>query len=308
MKLFKRKAPELTRRQRIERGSAPVNYSYYSRRSQTIENTGRDTGRQLFKPSTKQLGSYWLQRFGLLVLLLSAVACLVSSSMLSTNPKVITLPGDEGAALLQNPIVYQQAAQRLLTSSLLNHSKITINTNQLASQMQAQFPELESVAITLPLLAHRPIVYIQPVRPVLVLSTANGSFVVDSTGKALLPSTSLVTASRDKLPTVVDQSGLKVEPDHLALPSTTVAFIQMVTLQLQARSFTIASMTLPAASQELDVRLADKPFAIKFNLADSDHARSQAGTFLATFAQLQEQGVTPGNYIDVRLVGRAYYK
>jgi hypothetical protein len=262
----------------------------------------------LLRPAARQLGNYWIQRFGLLVLLVVAVFCLISSASLSPHAKIVALPGAAGSALLQSTATYQAAADKFLAGSIFNRTKITANTTQLTTQMEKQFPELRSVTVTLPLLAHRPVVYLEPVQPVLIMSTTNGSFVIDSTGKALLPSTSLVAAQRDALPAVIDQSGLKIEANTQVLPSGTVTFVQEVLAQLKARQFTAASLTLPAASQELDVKLVDQPFIIKFNLADAAHARSQAGTFLATFTRLQGQGIQPANYIDVRLVGRAYYK
>ncbi len=66
-------------------------------------------------------------------------------------------------------------------------------------------------------------------------------------------------------------------------------------------------MTLPVGTSELDVRLAGQPYSVKFNL-ESGTARQQAGTFLATESKLKSQNVTPAEYIDVRVDGRAYYK
>ena len=66
-------------------------------------------------------------------------------------------------------------------------------------------------------------------------------------------------------------------------------------------------MVLPVGTSELDVKLTNQPYTVKFNL-ESGTARQQAGTFLATQAKLQSQNVTPGQYVDVRVGGRAYYK
>ena len=76
---------------------------------------------------------------------------------------------------------------------------------------------------------------------------------------------------------------------------------------MAAKHITITSMTLPPAADELDVHLTGVNYYIKFNLANDD-ARQQVGTFLATQAQLKSQGITPGQYIDVRVDGRAYYQ
>jgi hypothetical protein len=307
MKLPKRAVKEQTRRQRIAGDSnASASYSYYSRRSETASNTGRDTAREALRPAARKLGNFWVQRFGLLVLIIAASACLINSAQLSSHAKVITVQSAGGAKLLQNSSVYEAAADELLSTSLLNRSKITVNTTRISQELKRKFPEVAQATITLPLLAHRPIIYLTPVKPALLLATSNGSFVIDVNGRALLPSAGL-TSETDTLPQVIDQSGLSVTANKQVLPSSNVAFIQEVVAQLNSRKFLIASLTLPAGTQELDVRFADKPFYVKFNLA-SPTARAQSGTFLAVFAKLQGQGTTPSQYVDVRVAGRAYYQ
>jgi hypothetical protein len=77
---------------------------------------------------------------------------------------------------------------------------------------------------------------------------------------------------------------------------------------LQQQHLAVATFVLPAGSSELDVYLDGKPYYMKCNLALSDTAREQVGTFLAVQHDLEEQGRRPGQYIDVRIAGRAYYK
>jgi hypothetical protein len=69
----------------------------------------------------------------------------------------------------------------------------------------------------------------------------------------------------------------------------------------------VGSMILPAGTSELDVHLAGQPYFVKFNLNNND-PRQQAGTFLAAIANLQKNHITPAQYIDVRVDGRAYYQ
>jgi hypothetical protein len=64
---------------------------------------------------------------------------------------------------------------------------------------------------------------------------------------------------------------------------------------------------LPPAASELDVQLNGRPYFVKFNL-QSNNPRGEAGTFLATIAQLSRQNIVPGHYVDVRVDGRAYYQ
>jgi hypothetical protein len=91
------------------------------------------------------------------------------------------------------------------------------------------------------------------------------------------------------------------------LPANSVTFVQTLVAQLSSKHYTIASMTLPPAASELDVKLVGQAYSIKFNFENND-PRQQVGTFLATIAQLQKQNITPSQYVDVRVDGRAYYQ
>jgi cell division septal protein FtsQ len=252
-------------------------------------------------------GHFWLQRFGLVILLVAVVVSLANVLSLSVDAEILPLTSGASSSLLGDQAAYQAAADRLLGSSIWNRNKITIDTAKISRQMLAQFPELASASVTLPLLAHRPLIYVQTAEPALVLMASNGSFVLDDNGKALLPAGQLPSLGSLNLPQVTDQSGLHVELNHQVLTTSDVSFVQTVVAQLAAKHFTVSAMTLPAGASELDVHLSGQPYFIKFNL-ENDDPRQQAGTFLATQAQLQRQNVTPGQYIDVRLDGRAYYQ
>ena len=75
--------------------------------------------------------------------------------------------------------------------------------------------------------------------------------------------------------------------------------------QLAVKGFNVASMTLPAASQPARCGLVGQPYIVKFNL-QSDKPRQQAGTFLATIAQLQKSKTSrqPSTSTSGSTVGR----
>ena len=308
MKLRNTKTPQPTNRQRLlgDRQSSPTAFSYHSRRSELELNTGR----QLLRTSTmsaKRFGKFWLQRFGLFILLAVALVSLVSSVTLSTDPKVILVAGSSEQPFLQAKQIYTQAVVKQLSSSIWNHNKITVNTERINQQLTAQFPELASVSLTLPLVSHRPIVYLRAAQPAIILHALSGSYVLDTSGKALLGGAVPAAVTALNLPTLTDQSGLAIAVNHEALRSRDVRFIQTVVAELKTHGLTPSSLVLPVASSELDVHLSGQPYYIKFNL-QSDDAPQQIGTFLAVQAQLKGQNVIPGAYVDVRVNGRAYYK
>ena len=71
--IFKRKSPETNNRRQTNLAGAndrlPTRTAYYSRRTGDEANLGRQQNRPSAKPKAKSILNFWLQRFGLLVLL-----------------------------------------------------------------------------------------------------------------------------------------------------------------------------------------------------------------------------------------------
>ncbi|HVV25885.1 MAG TPA: hypothetical protein VHC21_02540 [Candidatus Saccharimonadales bacterium] len=311
MALLRKKSSVPAGRRRLPADSEqPRGFSYRASASNRLEadfNTGRraDRPRPAAKLNARAVRRFWAQRFGLIILCTAVLVAIISVLSLSTHAEIMPLKSSDKGAFLRDQATYQAAADKLLASSIWNRNKITIDTGAFSQHLMQQFPELSSVSVTLPLLVHRPVVYLQPAQPALILSTNNGSFVIDDRGKALLTADS--SSSEAALPQVVDQSGLRVQLNHQVLSSQSVTFIQTVVAQLAAKHMTVSSMVLPAGTNELDVHLAGQTYFVKFNLHDNS-ARQQVGTFLATIAQLQKNNTPPAKYIDVRVLGRAYYQ
>lgn len=307
MKLkLSRSRPE-RRRSRLTEApkEVPASFAYRSRRA------GQDDSRNRFQPkanaaSLKNLRQFWVQRFGLAILVVAALVSAVNVLTLSPTAKVMPLDGSTSSFLRPVP-VYEQAANKILAGSIWNRNKVTVDTSELNKQLQAQFPELANLSVTIPLLAHRPLIYVEPARPALIMQAANGSFVIDSTGKTLARDDGSKVIQELKLPQLNDQSGLKLRLNRQALPAQNVSFIQNITAQLAAKQLAISGMTLPGGASELDVQVAGQPYFVKFNL-QRDDPRGQAGTFLATIGALHKQNINPAKYVDVRADGRAYYQ
>lgn len=312
MKLRRNKpAPTTRQRKKSEpednRNSAAA-FSYGANRPDHESIANREAQRTSTPTKAVSAGNYWLRRAGLLILLLAITASITSSLTLSANPEIVAVKDNNGnGAFLHSEATYQAAAAKLFNESMLNRSKITVDTDKISTEMVKKFPELANVSVTLPLIAHRPIVYLEAAKPALIINAANGSYVLDTNGRALLPSGALDSSTRSGLPTVVDQSGLEVVLGKQILPAKNIEFIDTVVAQLAARKVKISSMTLPPSASQLDAQIEGQPYFVKFNL-QTDDARRQAGAFLATQAQLQRKNTLPSKYIDVRVEGRAYYQ
>jgi hypothetical protein len=256
-----------------------------------------------------KLMRYWRQRFGVLVATAIIIVCAVNILQLSADPKVVPLTSSSNNYFLRNTTTYEQAAQKLFKSSLLNGNKLTVNTDQIAENLRQEFPELSDVSITLPLIGHRPVVYIAPTTPSLILATGqNQAYVLDENGKALAATSQVPDVDALQLPLVTDQSGIKLATGSVALPSDDIAFILTINGQLRAQHYQPSSLVLPPATSELDVHFKGKSYYGKFNMHNTATAKQQAGTFVATDTYLAGKHITPAQYIDVRVDGRAYYK
>ncbi len=312
MALFKKnKKPEKTRQRQRAASDEPKRssaFSYGSTRQDTEVMAAREEQRVKNQPKVVSPATYWLRRIGLLVLLLALTASITSSLTLSTDAEIVAVDDSNSIAFLSSEATYQQAAQKLLAESFLNQNKITINTDKISKELVKQFPELSNASVTLPLLAHRPVIHIQAAKPAVILHASGGSYVLDANGKALIPSGKLPSSVRDKLPQVNDQSGIEVKLNEQVLTRGNIEFIETVVAQLANKQVKVESFTLPAGTSELDAKIVDKPYYVKFNLQTPPDARQQAGTFLATKAMLERKNTPSSKYIDVRVEGRAYYQ
>ena len=305
-----RKPKQSTLRQRLrpeESKRQPVKqtFSYRAQRSEQSVNTGRKFRAQILNPAAQRLRGFWLQRFGLGILVIVAGICLVTSLSVSANVKIQQIGPNAQSSLFHNQSAYQSTANHMIAAALMNHNKITINTTQLTDELLRRYPELSSATIAMPLISHRPVLYVSYTQPALIVRNQSGSFVLDTSGKVLAPTTpEAVTLG---LPTVTDSSGLALALNKQVLTSSNVRFIRTIAHGLQAKQVSVSEYNLPASSSELDVALTGKPYFVKYNLAASN-ALQQLGAYLAVEKHLTGQRMTPSRYIDVRVDGRAYYQ
>lgn len=318
--LFKRKKPNESRRTRRPAANEGLNtqpvFSYHARSSSRTEfdSGGRRSGKSsiLLANSAKPLRNMprrWSRRVVVTLATVVVLALAINVLVLDRNPSVVTVADTEGQRLLlRDQKIYAEAAKAVLKSSLANTNKLTVDTTRIAETMKQQFPELENVAVTLPIAGRQPIVHVQPAKPALLLRTADGQiFVLNKMGRAVMDARQIRDASKLGLPVAIeDQSGLEVALGRTALPSDNVAFITEVLGQLKAKNIAVTALVLPAGTSELDVRVEGAPYIIKFNLHGD--ARAEVGSFLAVKQHLERKGKTPAEYIDVRVDNKAYYR
>lgn len=235
------------------------------------------------------------------------IALAVGLTYVSATPKVQIISLGGTAPALHSASDYELAAGKLLKSSLANYNKLTIDTRSVTDSLKKQFPELQSVNISLPLLGWSPLLVITPSQPVATLqSSGSGTLVVDSSGFAIGDASEL---SGLDLPLIVDQTGLVLKRGQRVMSKTSMSLVMGIVAQLKLKKVSIESFILPKTeAQELDLRLAHLSYYIKFSTVHPKSFQQQIGDFLAIRDYLKGESITPGQYVDVRLSGRAYYK
>jgi cell division septal protein FtsQ len=306
--MFKKKPPQNVGRTRATQPAprGPV-FSYANNRSARPGASGRSIAEQQQQQEALRRGPRfpWLKRVPTIASLLAVVVVAIACLQLSANAKVLTVGAAETQVFLRDRGIYEAAARKAFTP-LLNSNKLTVDAGTIADDLRKQFPELAVVSVSLPVLGNRPTVYIQPAAPRLILVANGGMYLLDRDGRALITANQVPQLEKLKIPVVTDQSSLPVTVGKVVLPHNTVGFIEEVVGQLQAKHIAITSLTLPAGTNELHVRVEGAGYYVKFNLYGK--AREEVGAYIAVREHLQATHKTVGEYIDVRVENRAYYR
>lgn len=198
---------------------------------------------------------------------------------------------------------YQKLISKKLSDSLMNQTKLTIDTNKIEDELKNEITEATDIAISLPIISRNPVVYIRIAEPVATLKTNdNKIFLIDEKGRAVK---SIDQPSSGYLQ-IKDTSGLIINEGKQALPAKQLQFIHNVDKQLRRNKIIPTEFTYSINANEILVKLKNKKFYAKFNLTGD--ARLQSGALIATIKELDKKAINPSAYIDVRVEERAYYK
>ncbi len=307
--MFGKRKTKTPQRREVKTQQSTRVFSYYAQRSGGgSANRQPQDSRKPGAPSANRPGinrRLIITNLPVIMILLVLFACGFYLSTLSTRPK-IQIIGDDNKASLINLKAYEADVEGLLSESILNRSKLLIDTDKITSDIKQKYPELGDVALILPLVSRRPILHISPEKPALILSSQAGSLVVAQNGRAILGTDEAPSSVKNNIPVVQDDSGLEAEPGSYVLAEDSVEFITEIYAQLSRAKMTPKSFIMPPTAGELHVRIDKQTYYIKFDLKGD--GRKQAGTYLAVQGHLKSNGISPAQYVDVRVPGRAFYK
>lgn len=309
MRLLKKSEKTNSRQPRIEISRAQA-YHYSSRRSNNTQNVGRNTDADIDMSNSKKRFSYKslgprLPSYIATFLLITGIVYLLT---LSTSPEVITTNNNSKTQLIDKKSLSDKASKEL-KSSILYRFKPTFDKTKLADDLKTVSPEIVSIKININPLRHKPQIKVELSEPSLLLATNNGNlYVISSDGRILTDASKGSTEFKTSiLPTVQDQTGVKLEVGKSALTSLQVDFISQIKFQTDKAGVETESMAIMPGGSELDVRYKGLAYYVKYNLLND--ARKQSGAFLAIRANIGKEGVTvPAEYIDVRVPQRVYIK
>ena len=229
---------------------------------------------------------------------------LIFLTLLSTNPRIQI---ENDSIIARSEVVYRDAVQSILAESISAKTKLTLDTTAVAQKLQAQMPELESVAIAIPLINQRPIVSLVVAEPVMLLVNRQGvAYFIDNEGRALMAEADVLDVDSSGIIRVVDESGLDINPGELVMSKQNVDFITTIVTELKGAGFSVVGISVAAAPNELQLTLADRPFFVRMSTAEQ--GKQQVGTLLALIKSLDAQGIVPSRYVDLRVAEKAFYQ
>ena len=81
---------------------------------------------------------------------------LVYDLILSSTVNISTINLTRISGIYMHPtITYKQAAENLLSKSIANRTKATINTTKIDNELLQEFPELSTVSVQVPLIGSK---------------------------------------------------------------------------------------------------------------------------------------------------------
>ncbi len=266
--------------------------TYY--RSETPEDTPSPFKTRQVRKSKRR----FLLGFLDVVLVTLLLAGIVYSLVIKPTPKVIV------SSTAYHPAATYSKAVSEQFNKIQNRNKVLFNDVAVTSNLKKQFPEIVSAQIELPFISQNATVRLLVSKPIMNLNSHGNVYVVDTQGVVVANSNSVPAAK--KLVLVDDQTGFKAAQGKQVLSASEVDFINQVILQSRRANVQISSILLPTAPEELQVRVKDQPYYVKFYLGGD--ALKQTGQFLAARNHFDQNHQSPSEYLDVRVEGKIFYK
>ena len=203
-----------------------------------------------------------------------------------------------------------QKANQLVKRNIFSRTKLFINQAELINELKSFDSAISQVEVSLPVIGTTIRIDIQSRQPFARWKEdkSDTNLAVDTKGILFVADKPLP----DGLPTISDSSAIEPAIGDLALLPGYVQFISEFESALSLSHLFGGpnrlehSYEVPASSRELDIKFAGKPYLVKLLITRSAEDQITELTDLTDY--LTSNGITPKQYIDLRVDNRAYYK
>lgn len=307
------------------RGQSSQVFSYYAggrtrpAQSQSYESSRHNRGETLGRSDDRTPGTSKTRRFRRAssrlhirhtpsYLALGAVGIGVLWTLsLSGSPRVVVEPVS-GISPKRDAAQYTDGVSAIWSDSWRNATKLTTDTHATEQKILQTYSELSDVRIQMPLLGRRPTIVLVPTSAVLRLESGGRTYYISPDGKALLDTSVVDTGVT--LPTLKDEANITVNAGQQVIPRDSVRFVVQLAAQLTAQGVSAPSLLSLSnqAVNQVTMTTSDHSYYVKFQIDDPATVRQAVGSYIAVRDQLAASGVRPGEYMDVRIPEKVFYK
>ncbi len=291
--IFKRKKPN-PRNPNLNSGENQV-YSYRSARSDNDRQFNRESEKTKESKLPKNNRFVRLKRAFKVTLFLALVIIVLCA--ISFVESVGTLSVSDGSNKTKQKL-YTDNINAQLKSSTINKNFWFINQDSFTNKLKAEYPEVQKVSYNYSLIDRVVNIKVEISQPVIVLSSAGSSYLVDSRGRVIEDN-----VSTSDFTTVVDGDNREYKKGDLALLTDNLNYVNNIIKQSQAKNLSIEKISIEHGATELYVKYTGDKYFVKYSLLGDP--RLSFGTYMVA---KEKSGQAPTEYIDVRVADRAYIK
>lgn len=208
----------------------------------------------------------------------------------------------------RDPVIYKKVSTDILKKNLLGRSKLFFRSSEFEEKMRQEFPEIDKIEAIVPLGGRNLTVAMHLSSPLAIAYSGNQNGILDSAGvlvTASIPDQQDLLKVRFATPQQNFQVGSRIltsnEVEQLNLLSYELS---MMPLGIDKKPLEIAEALFSIDDGQIEVKLKNKPYFLK--LSTYSDAREQVGAVKAILQKLDREGLTPTNYVDVRVPGRVF--
>lgn len=207
-----------------------------------------------------------------------------------------------------NESIYSESVEQYIQKNVPGAQSWLVDSAELERTLQNRHPEVQSVVIDSNVFSGALNVRLQFRKPAFVLSTGENSLFIDVKG-VIFTVNQYPGITISALPAVEDQGSGIAQTGEKIVTTTVAASIAKLYASLPGLydgGAVVSKVLLPRSSREVHVKMSTVPYLIKFTVErDID---SQLGELRSLNGYLRSSNLSPLEYIDVRIEGKAFYK